>query len=123
LQAKERKYGKTDIERVFAGNDALARTFEEAGNTGVRDSSAEEVERGSGSKRSVLRNVVQRAKENNVWVEDIQHDLAGDYIGSGQENQVFLSKDGKNVIKLNNFEYVPDDAANLDAFVDRIRAH
>lgn len=117
------RYGKTDIERVFSGNDAIARTLEETSDPGVRHSPAEEAGRGSGKKESVLGSLVQRAKANNVWVEDIQRDLAGKYIDSGQENQVFLSKDGKDVIKINNFAFVPDDAQDLSAFVDRLRAH
>ena len=82
------RYGKTDIERVFSGNDAIARTLEETSDPGVRHSPAEEAGRGSGKKESVLGSLVQRAKANNVWVEDIQRDLAGKYIDSGQENQV-----------------------------------
>lgn len=124
LQKKEVKYDRTYIERVFSGNDAIARTLEEAGHRGICNSPAEEAGHSGGPGESVLGNVVQRAKENNVWVEDIQRDLADNYIGSGQENQVFLSKDGKSVIKINNFAFVLNgDVPDLSSFVDRLKAH
>lgn len=117
------KYEEGDRERVFAGNEAVMRTVAEASDSGVRDSSTEEAGRGSGSKESLLRDVVRRAKESKTWVEDIKSELADNYIGEGQENEVFLSKDGKSVIKVNNFKFVPEDASDLSAFVDRLRAH
>ena len=122
LPKKDVRYGKTDIERVFSGNDAIARTLEETSDPGVRHSPAEEAGRGGRKKESVLRTLVQRAQENGTWHERIE-DIAGDYIGEGQENHVYLSKDGKDVIKINNFAFVPKDASDLSVFVDRLRAH
>ena len=65
-------YEETDRERVFAGDEAVMRTVTEAGDDGVRYSSAEEVGRGSGAKESVLRSLVQRAQENGTWRDSIR---------------------------------------------------
>ena len=43
-------------------------------------------------------------------------------VGSGQENQVYLSKDGKTVVKLNNLLMV-DREFRFNEFLDRIKAH
>ena len=43
-------------------------------------------------------------------------------VGNGQENQVYLSKDGKTVIKLNNLLMV-DREFRFNEFLDRIKAH
>lgn len=116
------KYEEGDRERVFAGNEAVMRTVAETSDSGVRDSSTEEVGRGSGSKESVLRSLVQRAQENGTWRDSIDDEVS-EYVGEGQENHVYLSKDGTHVIKLNNLKFVPEDASDLSAFVDRLRAH
>lgn len=115
-------YEETDRERIFAGNEAVMRTVAETSDTRVRDSSTEEVGRGSEPKESLLRSLVQRAQENGTWKDSIDGEVAG-YIGEGQENHVYLSKDGQHVIKLNNFNFVPNNATNLSAFIDRLRAH
>lgn len=72
-----------------------------------------------GNKQSLLRNVVERAKEVGTWIPDISS-LVGDVIGNGQENDVFLSVDGTHVIKLNNFALVPTEAKSLEGFVHRL---
>ena len=63
-----------------------------------------------------------RARQNGTWIEDIRS------IGSllrrkgGAENEVYLSKDGKSYIKLNNFTLL-DDKHNIEEFIDRINSH
>lgn len=63
-----------------------------------------------------------RARQNGTWIDDIRS------IGSllrrkgGAENEVYLSKDGKSYIKLNNFTLL-DDNHNIEEFIDRINSH
>lgn len=43
------------------------------------------------------------AKTNKIWVEDYKK--LGEYIGKGMESEVFLSKDGSKVFKVNDLEF------------------
>lgn len=74
------------------------------------------------TKESVLGDVLQRSKENQTWIEDLES-IAGKQIGQGGENEAYLSHDGKSVIKVNDFSYLPDNSINLDDFVNRLDAH
>jgi hypothetical protein len=58
------------------------------------------------------------AEENGCWFND--HTQFGDYFDRGSENEVYLSPDQKNIIKLNDFRYSDD---NLTSFFKRIKAH
>jgi hypothetical protein len=78
--------------------------------------------RSSWTKESVLGDVLQRSKENQTWIEDLES-IAGKQIGQGGENEAYLSHDGKSVIKVNDFSYLPDNSTNLDDFVNRLDAH
>lgn len=58
------------------------------------------------------------AQEQGCWFDD--RSLFGDYIDRGSENEVYLSTDGSEIIKLNDFRYSDD---NLTPFFERIYAH
>lgn len=58
------------------------------------------------------------AQEQGCWFDN--RSLFGDYIDRGSENEVYLSKDGNEIIKLNDFRYSDD---NLTPFFERIYAH
>ena len=58
------------------------------------------------------------AKENGCWFSD--HSQFGDFFDRGSENEVYLSPDQKEIIKLNDFRYSDD---NLTSFFERIKAH
>lgn len=58
------------------------------------------------------------AQEQGCWFDD--RNLFGDYIDRGSENEVYLSTDGSEIIKLNDFRYSDD---NLTPFFERIYAH
>ena len=58
------------------------------------------------------------AKEHGCWFDD--HSLFGDYFDRGSENETYLSPNGVDVIKLNDFQYSDD---NLTSFFERIKAH
>ena len=60
----------------------------------------------------------QWAKEHGCWFED--HSPFGDFFDRGSENETYLSHDGIEVIKLNDFRYSDD---NLTPFFERIKAH
>lgn len=76
----------------------------------------------AGNKQSLLRNVVERAKETGTWIPDISS-IVGNVIGNGQENDVFLAVDGLHVIKLNNFALIPNEAKSLEGFIHRLLTH
>ena len=58
------------------------------------------------------------AEEKGYWFSD--NSLFGDFFDRGSENEVYLSKDGTEIIKLNDFRYSDD---NLTPFFERIIAH
>jgi hypothetical protein len=58
------------------------------------------------------------AHEQGYWFDD--RSQFGDYFDRGSENEVYLSLDQKNIIKLNDFRYSDD---NLTSFFERIKAH
>ena len=74
---------------------------------------------GTASCKSVqLVRLRQWAHEQGCWFDD--RSLFGDFFDRGSENETYLSVDGKNVIKLNDFRYADD---NLISFFERIEAH
>lgn len=58
------------------------------------------------------------AQEQGCWYDDRSH--FGDYFDRGSENEVYLSPDHTEIIKLNDFRYSDD---NLMPFFERIKAH
>ena len=60
----------------------------------------------------------QWAIDNNCWFAD--NSKFGDFFDRGSEIEAYLSPDGKNIIKLNDFRYSDD---NLTPFFERISAH
>ena len=60
----------------------------------------------------------QWAVDNNCGFPD--NSKFGDFFDRGSENEAYLSPDGKDIIKLNDFRYSDD---NLTPFFERINAH
>ena len=58
------------------------------------------------------------SKEQGCWRDD--RTRFGDFFDRGSENEVYLSSDGTEIIKLNDFRYSDD---NLTPFFERIKAH
>ena len=58
------------------------------------------------------------AQEQGYWLED--RNQFGDFFDRGSENEVYLSSEGTDIIKLNDFRYSDD---NLTSFFERIKAH
>ena len=79
--------------------------------------------RSSWTKDSLLRDVLQRGKKSKTWIENLQSIAKKEKIGAGGENDVYLSNDGRFVIKVNNFSYLPDSSSNFDSFMNRVDAH
>lgn len=78
---------------------------------------AGEIEQTESYKRRQIKELIEFANANNLWI-DLSH-LNITYMDKGGENEVF--HDGNvSVIKLNNFEYAGDD---LENFFIRIAAH
>ena len=60
----------------------------------------------------------QWAKDNNCWFQE--NKSFGDFFDRGSENEAYLSNDGTEIVKLNDFRYSDD---NLTPFFERIKAH
>ena len=60
----------------------------------------------------------QWAQEQGRWFDD--RTQFGDFFDRGSENEVYLSQNGTEIIKLNDFRYSDD---NLTPFFERIKAH
>ena len=58
------------------------------------------------------------AQDQGCWFSDCNQ--LGDYFDRGSENEVYLSYNGTEIIKLNDFRYSDD---NLTPFFERIKAH
>ena len=58
------------------------------------------------------------AQEHDCWFNNQKQ--FGDFFDRGSENEVYLSPDGTDIIKLNDFRYSDD---NLTPFFERIKAH
>jgi hypothetical protein len=58
------------------------------------------------------------AQEQGCWFDD--HSQFGDFFDRGSENEVYLSTNQNEIIKLNDFRYSDD---NLTSFFERIKAH
>ena len=58
------------------------------------------------------------AQEQGYWYDD--RSLFGDFFDRGSENEVYISCDHTEIIKLNDFRYSDD---NLTSFFERIKAH
>jgi len=58
------------------------------------------------------------AQQQGCWFDDCSQ--FGDYFDRGSENEVYLSSDQKDIVKLNDFRYADD---NLSSFFERIKAH
>lgn len=78
------------MEQLFGGDKKIQAILEQAGNSTGSHGTTEKTEPVNWSKQSLLRNVVERAKELGAWIEDIS-DITSQIVGNGQENDVFLS--------------------------------
>ena len=58
------------------------------------------------------------AQEQGCWFSD--RSQFGDFFDRGSENETYLSPNGTEIIKLNDFRYSDD---NLTSFFERIKAH
>lgn len=110
------------MEALFGNDKRIQTILEQAGKLRGDDSTTTNAGRVAWDRESLLGDVMARAKELGTWIEDIDT-LIDRVIGNGQENDVFLSVDGRNVIKLNNFALVPKHAYSLEGFVHRLQSH
>jgi hypothetical protein len=116
---------------TIAGSDAVAKTIADTAypNKGTGNSAAETSSNKRWIKHEGLRQLAQIAIVNGVWIDNVTDLTDGESINNGTENTVYLSKDGRNVIKVNNFFFLNDDdfefehTRDLKYFFDRILAH
>ena len=113
----------SNIERISQENE---RRNEGEGNLLERASAVargvlDEIEALAGTtacKSVQLLRLRQWAVEQGCWFSD--RSQFGDFFDRGSENEVYLSADGKEIYKLNDFRYSDD---NLTPFFERIKAH
>lgn len=136
-----RTVGRSSFDSLVGRPEArsgIARTAE-AGDTGGSTSTVrtaeerEELEsRGINpdwDRRAFLSAIKSTAKENGVWLDKSFLDGAKEFSNHRKhgtsENDVYLSSDGKSVIKLNNLSYVKSARPyeNMSALMDRLVAH
>ncbi|MCL1936945.1 MAG: hypothetical protein FWF52_00935 [Candidatus Azobacteroides sp.] len=70
-------------------------------------------------KAELLGNLERLAKKHGAWIEDPQTIASPKLLSSGFESEVFMSVEGKDVIKYNNLAV----SETLDQFLNRIKAH
>lgn len=85
-----------ELDKLYGGNSLIKATLESSCHSTGGNSTAEEIGRKPGNKQSLLGDVVRRAESLGTWIEI--KPLIGKMIGNGQENDVFIAKDGVSVI-------------------------
>jgi len=116
---------------TITGSDAVARTITESAFTNQRTSNSATTTSSDKNwiKHEGLRQLAQIAIENGVWIENVTDLTNGESINNGTENTVYLSKDGINVIKQNNFFFLNENdtefkhTRDLKYFFNRILVH
>ena len=86
------------------------------------DAPYKEAEGREGRKLRAIAKAEVRAKESGAWInlKEIKNNADDKYnIPAGQESEVYVSKDGKSVIKLNNLSISP----SVTSFLYRIEQH
>lgn len=90
---------------TITGSDAVAKTITESTYSNKRTSNSATTT--SSDKRWIkhegLRQLAQIAIKNAAWIEKFTDLTNGESLNNGTENTVYLSRDGRNVIKVNNF--------------------
>lgn len=110
-----------ELDRLYGGNTFIKATMESSCDILSGNRTAEKIGRVCRDKKSLLRNVIQRAKIYGTWIK--VESLVGKMIGNGQENDVFITIEGNSVIKLNNFGLLPESATSLVGFIHRLVSH
>lgn len=118
-QEKDLREYERKLEDLYGGNEAIGRTIEEARISRGDDRTPAQAGQSGGTRESLLGQIVRRAQEDGTWIDDIQAVATGEYIGHGQEHEVYRSNDGAHVIKLNNLDFLPDNASDLNDFINR----
>lgn len=122
LQTKTREYEHDQVARLSGEGDAISTLYRTTSpDSGTDNRAAEETRPSGAQKESLLRSLVRRAKENETWIEDIRP-LVGRFISSAGEHEVFFSRKGDTVIKLNDFEYLPENSTDFASFINRIES-
>lgn len=116
---------------TISGSNGVAKTITESAYSNQRASNSATAT--SSDKRWIkhegLRQLAQIAYGNGAWIENVSDLTNGDSINNGTENTVYLSKDGSNVIKVNNFFFLNENdtefthTRELKYYFDRIIAH
>lgn len=116
---------------TISGSDEVTKTITESAytNKGTSNSATTKSLNKRWIKHEGLRQLAQIAVNNGVWIDEVLKLTDGESINNGTENTVYLSKDGRNVIKVNNFFFLNEDDAefeytrDLNYFFYRILTH
>lgn len=120
LQSKDRNNESREMEGPDREGDGIYGSNEEA--TGlIKGCSIEPDETGrvSGSKQRLLEKLEESTRDSGQWIDDVDSTVSTE-LQVGGENEVYLSKDGNDVIKLNDLSFLRDDAQNFDDLLNRI---
>lgn len=98
-----------------------SQTMAEAANLTRRVSNGARKQSGF-SKEQFLAYLEIQARNDNTWIEDINKITSAKSKKSGKESELYLSKDGRNYIKLNRFTLL-DENHGIEEFIDRINSH
>ncbi len=111
-------------------SEPVDRTIEEATNQKAVGGTNAETSNKSWSKPEGLKQLAERAKVNGTWIEDITPLTDGlGHFAKGTENHVYISKEGRTVIKVNNLLFLNENGTDyphtrdLKYFFDRISIH
>ncbi|MDR1373182.1 MAG: hypothetical protein LBJ17_08750, partial [Dysgonamonadaceae bacterium] len=125
-----RAVGESSLRGLVGGGEKggrIEQTIAEANAAGGGGTSAGD-KRQTWNKQRFLGKLELTARENGTWIDNIES-VASKAIGKGYENETYYAKEGKNVVKLNNFNFLNDDSTqyentrDFDYFIERLYAH
>lgn len=110
------------IARLAGGNDSVREILSSSYDRGSNSPRKEEQRRNRTEGQPLYGEIVQRAKENGSYIEDLTP-FVSKGLSNGQESIVYLSSDGKSVVKVNNLDFYKDKPDGIKQFVSRLLAH
>ncbi|MDR0824949.1 MAG: hypothetical protein LBN74_07620 [Prevotella sp.] len=118
------RVGQYTLRKLLEGDERARGILEatEAGDRRASDRTADEIGQSRWEKERFLGQLEVTARENGAWIDDISS-ITGNPIMTGGESEVYKSKDGKSVIKVNKLALLDTFDKTIDYFIDHIAAH
>lgn len=120
---REKQNEPREVESPNKEGDRINEGNERAADI-IKECSVEPDENGRGgrSKQRLLEKLEESTRNSGQWIEDFESTV-GTELQTGGENEVYLSKDGNDVVKLNNLNFLREDATNFEDFLNRLESH